>query len=119
MLIDDIRERLEQRLVAWETTAKSEFIKKRLATRNISGTYLDQLLYQRKTDRSRPIPTITKLEDLASALQLSLPWLLLGIGRPEEMFDERSREGAFPIGGAKARGRRSAKDSTTKRSKFS
>lgn len=86
MLIEDIRARLRDRLVFLGQGAKSNFIKERLASAGLSETYLDQMLVSRKPD-SLPIdPTISKVEAIAKALDLSIVWLIHGIGRPEAMF---------------------------------
>lgn len=112
MLIDDVRARLKERLSSLGVTATQKAIKDRLVAVGLSEKYLDQILVSRKVD-SLPIePTLTKLEKIAEALNLSLAWLLLGIGKPESIFEPK-RDSAPVHGLNAAASARRAKTPTT------
>ena len=91
MLIDDIRRRIKERLDHLEVGPKSNRAKERLRQQRVSESYLDQILNGRKG--GGPIdPTVSKLEAIARALDVSPTWLLLGIGKPDMFFAPENAE---------------------------
>jgi hypothetical protein len=90
MLIDDVRARIKERLVFLGVGSKSNLIKKRLAGAGLSETYLDHILVSRREGTPPNDPTITKIELVAQVLDVSLAWLLLGIGRPEIILSAKA-----------------------------
>jgi hypothetical protein len=100
MLIDDVRTRIHERLRALGVTPTTKAIKDRLVEFGLSEKYLDQMLVSRKAEKLPIEPTLSKLEAIARALDVSLPWLVFGIGRPESMFAPKAE--ATPVYGIHA-----------------
>jgi hypothetical protein len=90
MLIDDVRARIRERLAFLGIGSKSNLIKQRLADVGLSETYLDHILVSRREGVPPSEPTITKIELVAKVLDISLAWLLLGIGRPEPILSPKA-----------------------------
>lgn len=96
MLVDDVRARLRERLAHLELGTKSNDIKTALENAGLSESYLDQILNGRKG--GEPIdPTITRIEKVAVALSVPLPWLLLGQGKPDAFYSPRPEAASAPI----------------------
>jgi transcriptional regulator with XRE-family HTH domain len=87
MIVDGIRRRLAQRLQELGEGSKSEAIKARLNQHRLGETFIAQLL---KGKRGGPPsdPSISKLEQLAKALNVSRSWLILGIGKSDPIYDQ-------------------------------
>ena len=92
MIVDGIRQRLTRRLQELGAGAKSDTIKARLRQHQLGETFIAQLLKGRRTGESSPDPGISNLEQLAKALNVSRSWLILGIGKPDPIFDQVPEE---------------------------
>jgi hypothetical protein len=95
MIVDGIRRRLAERLQELEEGAKSEAIKARLRQHQLNETIAAQLL---KARRGAPPPDlgISKLEQLAKALNVSRSWFILGIGRSDPIYDQVEEDASSP-----------------------
>jgi hypothetical protein len=87
MIVDGIRRRLAERLQELGEGAKSEAIKARLRQHRLGETFAAQILKGRH-DAPPSDPGISKLEQLAKALNVSRSWLILGIGKSDPIFDQ-------------------------------
>jgi transcriptional regulator with XRE-family HTH domain len=91
MIVEGIRRRLAQRLQELGEGAKSEAIKARLRQHQLNETFAAMLLKGRR-GAPPPDPGISKLEQLAKALNVSRSWLILGIGKSDPIFDQVKEE---------------------------